>query len=573
MLGSLVFRFLIRPLGRCRWKCLTWWRRKCGLQHQVLYGVMALGKATESQWLAAAPPKRPGFVRLVFISDTHLQHRDLDLPGGDILVHCGDVLLESRAANVRDLEILQDFQGWLQQLPHRHKLLVAGNHDGALQELGVQRVRQLLPACRYLQDEHISLEGLELYASPLSVGKSGNAAFQPQGGYDEAAAVEAVPEGLDLLITHGPAGEGALGRASAPLEARLALVKPRAHVFGHYHLGHGIEAVAEGGSLQTYREVTTGDRKTGYRLSFVLGPLAENEMLRLKGWAFVSRMKPQSVAEWFQVVPDLLSRKTWSLACARPQAQLLHRDCPWGGRLVKLHLDGVDLEPGVILRPELWQTYLQQHPEKDVRIPWQGHALRAHRGHRPRGCHPSYFSGLDALPPGEHALREFRGLSSLGALPRQNDALQGLEGLPSARGLRLLRGGGLRGRAAHGAPGADAPREWQVPPGFGLADGGRPLRRLGEAAVRPAGGVFGEVLRTVLQTFGRQGGHYAGAELLRAPQHEAPPQWQPLGARGPPIRQVRGGGCGQEAGAAALGAFWRSLSLGGVPQGVPGEHG
>ncbi|CAJ1387679.1 unnamed protein product [Effrenium voratum] len=135
-------------------------------------------------------------------------------------------------------------------------------------------------------------------------------------------------------------------------------------------------AVAEGGSLQTYREVTMGDRKTGYRLSFVLGPLAvltshpkpgrKRNASAQVGWAFLSRMKPQSVAEWFQVVPDLLSRKTWSLACARPQAQLLHRDCPWGGRLVKLHLDGVDLEPGVILRPELWQTYLQQHPEKGM---------------------------------------------------------------------------------------------------------------------------------------------------------------------------------------------------------------
>mmetsp|Transcript_11483 Transcript_11483/g.27070 ORF Transcript_11483/g.27070 Transcript_11483/m.27070 type:complete len:391 (+) Transcript_11483:44-1216(+) len=78
-------------------------------------------------------------------------------------------------------------------------------------------------------------------------------------------------------------------------------------------------------------------------------------------------MKPRSVEEWFQLVPDLLSRKTWTLACARNQAQLFHKECPWGGRLGKIELEGIDLKPGaVVLRPELWPTYFQQRPEKGV---------------------------------------------------------------------------------------------------------------------------------------------------------------------------------------------------------------
>ena len=33
-------------------------------------------------------PRRP--VRVVLISDTHSSHRQLDLPAGDILIHCGE---------------------------------------------------------------------------------------------------------------------------------------------------------------------------------------------------------------------------------------------------------------------------------------------------------------------------------------------------------------------------------------------------------------------------------------------------------------------------------------------------
>ncbi|CAE7601176.1 Mpped1 [Symbiodinium sp. CCMP2592] len=91
-----------------------------------------------------------------------------------------------------------------------------------------------------LHDESIELDSLKIHGSPLSAGSSPNGAFQSQSGYDEAKAVSAVPEGLDILVTHGPAGEGALGRASERLQVRIDEVRPRVHIFGHYHLGHGV---------------------------------------------------------------------------------------------------------------------------------------------------------------------------------------------------------------------------------------------------------------------------------------------------------------------------------------------
>ncbi|CAK9113666.1 unnamed protein product [Durusdinium trenchii] len=214
-----LWRFVLRPLGRARLRCLWCWRRFCGSQDQVLH-VFVSSSGLEKchwKWLKRPPPPQEGCVRCVCISDTHLQHEDLHLPYGEILLHCGDVLLESRGLQASALEALRSFHRWIEQQPHQHKLLVAGNHDGVLQALGPERVQEVLPKCTYLQDQGIDLEGLKLYASPLSMGQSPNAAFQSHGGYDERAACEAIPEGLDLLITHGPAGQGALGRASAAL--------------------------------------------------------------------------------------------------------------------------------------------------------------------------------------------------------------------------------------------------------------------------------------------------------------------------------------------------------------------
>eukprot|EP00435_Cladocopium_sp_Y103_P066862 s271_g29.t1 len=236
---GLLWRFLLRPLGRLRLRLILWYRRLRHSEHQVLHAVVE-GKKCHWNWYPSPPTRQQDCVRCVCISDTHLHHHDLWLPPGDILIHCGDVLLESRGLQAKDLDELRRFHSWIAQQPHKHKLLVAGNHDGALQELKVDGVRQILPKCTYLQDESIELEGLKIHASPLSTGQSPNSAFQSQSGYDEHAACRAIPPGLDLLITHGPGGHGALGRASPLLAEHIAAVLPRVHLFGHYHLGHGI---------------------------------------------------------------------------------------------------------------------------------------------------------------------------------------------------------------------------------------------------------------------------------------------------------------------------------------------
>ena len=127
------------------------------------------------------------------------------------------------------------------------RLVIAGNHDAACRDLGAERVRDILSNATYLQDEPCSLEcGLFVYASPRSVresARSTNTAFQPSLRTDiPAAAAEQIPDGIDLLVTHGPpAGVMDGGFGSETVMARVGVVCPTAHVFGHVHSQFGIQ--------------------------------------------------------------------------------------------------------------------------------------------------------------------------------------------------------------------------------------------------------------------------------------------------------------------------------------------
>ena len=247
--ACLAFKLVLRPLGRNLLAVQQCWHQIRGHDCPVMYANVGVKDATGGAHWRPTPPKQlHGSVRCVCISDTHLLHRSLKLPDGDVLIHCGDVLLNSRSADAESLASITEFNSWLADQTHLHKLVVAGNHDGALAAVGKDQARHLLNSCIYLQDEVVEVSGLQFYGSPLSTGTSANAAFQQHGGYDITEAVSKIPRGLDVLITHGPAGDAgtSLGRASSSLTERRLIVAPRVHVFGHYHLGHGVCRTPEG---------------------------------------------------------------------------------------------------------------------------------------------------------------------------------------------------------------------------------------------------------------------------------------------------------------------------------------
>jgi len=174
-------------------------------------------------------------MRIVCLSDTHDVFRDLRVPDGDLLLHGGDL---SRKGRVDELLASAE---WLRGLSHRHKIVIGGNHDFCLEQ---QDARELLSGLTYLQDQSVEVGGLRIFGSPWSPAH-GVWAFQAERGEAIRRRWDAIPEGTDLLITHGPP-RGILDRhvsgvhlGCQDLADRVAQIAPKLHLFGHVHESHG----------------------------------------------------------------------------------------------------------------------------------------------------------------------------------------------------------------------------------------------------------------------------------------------------------------------------------------------
>ncbi|WP_152206458.1 metallophosphatase domain-containing protein [Marinobacter changyiensis] len=180
-------------------------------------------------------------MRLVCISDTHSMHlRIPPLPDGDVLIHAGDCLGAGTLDNVEDLN------DWLGTLPHRHKIVIAGNHDWVFQE-APERARAALTNAIYLEDSRAEIEGVKFWGSPWTPTFM-DWAFMLERGQPLQERWAEIPEDTDVLITHGPPhGVG----DEVPMESwcenvgcmdllhRISQLSLRAHIFGHIHEGYG----------------------------------------------------------------------------------------------------------------------------------------------------------------------------------------------------------------------------------------------------------------------------------------------------------------------------------------------
>ena len=153
------------------------------------------------------------------------------------MLHAGDFTRRGTEAEVRA------FGEFLARLPHREKVVVAGNHD-FLFESEPERARELLGDVIYLQDSGVRVAGLEVWGSPWQPWFHDWAFNLPRGAaLGEKWAL--VPEGLDVLVTHGPPF-GVLDRVwdgrrvgCEELARALERIRPRLHLFGHIHEAYG----------------------------------------------------------------------------------------------------------------------------------------------------------------------------------------------------------------------------------------------------------------------------------------------------------------------------------------------
>ena len=199
-------------------------------QSRVLYYSSATDQSQEYE-INDLPPQEEGTKRLVVVSDTHNAYSGLNLPRGDIFIHGGDILMTTRMLSTASgVAKLREFNEWLGTLDFKEKIIIAGNHDQPLQELGTEKARQLLSNAIYLENDYIEVESLKIFGSPLSSGHSHNDAFQSEEFYQETKRVVSNMSGqmIDVLITHGPNFNVAEN------------LQPQLHIWGHLHNGYGI---------------------------------------------------------------------------------------------------------------------------------------------------------------------------------------------------------------------------------------------------------------------------------------------------------------------------------------------
>ena len=189
------------------------------------------------------PLQSSGSLRLVCLSDTHGLHRQLAVPEGDILIHAGDLTVFDQPL-AASLALLRDVNAWLGELPHRHKVVIAGNHDRVLQG-EPKTAHRLLTNAHYLENSGVVLEGLRFWGSPVTPVREGMAFATPRGEASRKV-WDRIPDATDILITHGPpCGTGDQVQpwskhwGCPSLTAAVQRIQPALHVFGHVHGGYG----------------------------------------------------------------------------------------------------------------------------------------------------------------------------------------------------------------------------------------------------------------------------------------------------------------------------------------------
>ena len=196
--------------------------------------------------------------RITLISDTHAKHNQLngDLPGGDILIHAGDFMTNG----YNHLEARQFFH-WFDAInTYETKIFISGNHDRIMQN-EPENMGGILTGYKtidYLQDETCVLYGdgpngdfpednIRIYGSPWQPWFHNWAFNLPRNGEELKQKWSNIPENTHILITHGPAWgyndttewdrDAHLG--CELLRERIDVIRPKIHVTGHIHSGHG----------------------------------------------------------------------------------------------------------------------------------------------------------------------------------------------------------------------------------------------------------------------------------------------------------------------------------------------
>lgn len=203
-------------------------------------------------------------MKFVILSDTHCQHGKIDnIPNGDFLIHAGDFTSMGRPNEIHN------FMKWFVNNPHKHKILIPGNHELTLcprkrnyvlhkavtskNSWKMKRLfRDFIDAksivnlfsndVHFLDNTGVTLEGVNFYGSPICNGDDyvmENWGFYRDTDKELIEEWNKIPFNTDVLITHVPPyGVLDAGYGCKHLLSRVNKIHPYLHIFGHIH-SHG----------------------------------------------------------------------------------------------------------------------------------------------------------------------------------------------------------------------------------------------------------------------------------------------------------------------------------------------
>lgn len=192
-------------------------------------------------------------MRIVAISDVHERWKDLVIPSCDLLISAGDYSFRGKP------DVVLGYHEWLDQQEAGHIISVQGNHEEWVEknfEAAKAIAQGACPAIHFIEEGLVEIEGLKIWCSAMSPWFH-DWAYNRHRGPEIKAHWDKIPEGVNILVTHGPPhgildvvfnvdGTPKQRVGCYDLMDAVKRVKPEIHIFGHIHGSHG--EVHEGGT-------------------------------------------------------------------------------------------------------------------------------------------------------------------------------------------------------------------------------------------------------------------------------------------------------------------------------------
>jgi len=205
-------------------------------------------------------------MKIVCISDTHSQHNLLNIPDGDMIIFSGDCSGRGKIHEV--VEFIQWFGG----LPHKYKVMVAGNHDWSFQtKPNFCKDMCIANNIYYLYDTSVIIEGIKIHGTPVTP-RFFDWAFNRAVTIEDANTIHCISNGqgyigehwdkipldTDILVTHGPpysildeTKKGDKVGCKLLCEYIFNKLAIKYHIFGHIHEAVGQETLITNNNQQT----------------------------------------------------------------------------------------------------------------------------------------------------------------------------------------------------------------------------------------------------------------------------------------------------------------------------------